>query len=147
MAIIITVLGSGKRATIDLLLRGDEFSVFFYDTFVSITAIIVFQSTGISLFIASSVRINCLSYFYRGASLESPSHENLSPKISENRHFSMCENKNTISSASASATAINYRAPRIIRRKPPRVLIKLVIHPLDFRRFKTAVPNWHGPGP
>lgn len=29
-------------------------------------------------FIASSVRINCLSYFYHGVPFESPSHENLS---------------------------------------------------------------------
>lgn len=59
-------------------------------------------------------------------------------------------NKNTISSGRASPTTINYRVPGIIRRKPPRALIKPVIQPLDFRRLKTtpraAGPNWHGRG-
>lgn len=43
------------QASINLLLRGDEFSAFSRDTVVSITAIIVFQSNGI--------RISLLSYF------------------------------------------------------------------------------------
>jgi hypothetical protein len=38
-------------------------------------------------------------------------------------------------------TAINYRFPGIIRRKPPRILIKLIIHPLDFRQLKTTGPE------
>lgn len=79
MAIIITVLGPGKRAaTINFQLRGDEFSAFSRDTFVSITAIIVFQLAGIHPFIASSAVLIALSYFYRGIPFESQSHENLS---------------------------------------------------------------------
>lgn len=93
-----------------------------------------------SPFIACSVRINCLSYFYRGVSVPREFINPVSCRIS------VCGNKNTISSASVSPTAINYRTSGIIRRKPPKVLIKPVIHPLDFRRLKTTIPNWHGPG-
>lgn len=89
-----------------------------------------------SPFIAFSVRINCSSYFHRGVPFESPSHENLS--IQKTATFPCAEIKIRLARLGASPTTINYRAPGIIRRKPPRVLIKPVIQPLDFLRLKTA---------
>lgn len=97
-----------------------------------------------STFIASLLRINCLSYFYHPPNFPRPARIYQFGKP----RFSVCGDKNTISSRLAlPPTTINYRAPGIIRRKPPRVLIKPVIHPLDFRQLKTGVPNWYGRGP